>query len=173
MGRSLRQGAEGTTVTQRAYQSPLLAPSTPSNILDRMSGPEPNDARVPWVPGGTNKALTAISDLLLIDILTNKSTSSSRLPDFVSPGKGLATPPVFHNKSKETPKSIMDLSTTQGRHGTLYLRDSRKRSNRLLDMLINSPKAFDKINESVGGGLTSLLFTNRRNRRSSVFNPSL
>jgi hypothetical protein len=48
-------------------------------------------------------------------------------------------------------------------HGNLRLKDTRRRSNRLLDMLMNRPNDFNKLNTSIGGNLTQFLL-NRQNR---------
>ena len=84
--------------------------------------------------------------------------------------------PGTYNPYEMPDLTLPDLSGIDyGGHGRLALRETRKRTNTLLDMLVNRPREYNRANESLGGGLSQLLFRNqnREGLTSNLYNQSL
>jgi hypothetical protein len=114
------------------------------------------------VPKGTNDALRLMGDLLLMDILNRQGSLGGGQGPSLSQrvgGGGMAghlstgtTPPAT------TPSLSLPSIDLDGTHGELFLRGARRKTNPLLDILVNDSSRFDAINERVGGGLINQLF---------------
>lgn len=61
----------------------------------------------------------------------------------------------------------MNTPQFQGIHGRLNLRQGRRRNNTLLDMLVNRPRQYNRLNENVGGNLTSMLFSKKNQDKNA------